>query len=87
MNATPTHPLLPANDLYILALLQSLFDQQASFTAYAQCINELFYYYVQQCTTQADVFFLNPADVHCILEVVTVFQQLKVPISNDLEEL
>ncbi|MDM1408190.1 hypothetical protein [Myroides sp. DF42-4-2] len=75
MNATPF--LHTDSEQHNLALLQALYEQQASFTAYAQSINELFYYYVQHCSSQGDDFFLTPTDVHRVLEVVTLLHQLK----------
>ncbi|EHQ44002.1 hypothetical protein [Myroides odoratus] len=70
---------LSANDQHNLALLEALYDLNPSFAAYAQSINELFYYYVQNCTEKADDFLLNPLDVQSILEVVHTLQQLKEP--------
>lgn len=84
MNATPFPHT--DSDQHNLALLQALYEHRASFTAYAQSINELFYYYVEHCTDQADDFFLTPTDVHSVLDVVNLLQQLKVPVSLVLQE-
>ncbi|WP_410877819.1 hypothetical protein [Myroides sp. DW712] len=47
---------------------------------YAQSINELFYYYVQNCTERTDDMLLTSTDISSILEVVHTFQQLKAPL-------
>ncbi|WP_158963800.1 hypothetical protein [Myroides fluvii] len=71
-----------AIDLHNLAILQALYEQNANFSAYAQSINELFYYYVQHCTDNEDELLLTSTDIHNILEAVNTFQQLKEPIEE-----
>jgi len=88
MSTNPSHPIvLSAHDSHNLALLAALYEHRASFTAYAQSINELFYYYVQHCTDQADDFFLTATDVHSVLDVVNLFQQLREPVITGLQEV
>ena len=78
---SPTR-ILTANDWHNLALLETLYELHENFSSHAQSINELFYYYVQNCTEKGVDFDLNPIDIHLVLEVVTVLQQLKDPITE-----
>ncbi|WP_158960356.1 hypothetical protein [Myroides fluvii] len=73
-------PASQMNDQHNLALLHMLHEQNANFAAYAQSINDLFYYYVQHCTDNEDELLLTSTDIHNILEVVTTLQQLKEPV-------
>ena len=73
-------------DQHNLALLAALYEVNADFASYAKSINELFYYYVQHCSSQGDDFFLTPTDVHSVLDVVNLLQQLKEPVPQVLHE-
>lgn len=80
MNTNPQRQVLSSIDQHNLTLLEELFDLHANFTSYAQSINELFYFYVQDCTEKGNDLFLNAADIHRILEVVNLLQKLKEPM-------
>ncbi|MGG5576790.1 hypothetical protein ACPDHL_05525 [Myroides sp. C15-4] len=74
------HTQVRSTDQYNATLLQELVELHTNFTSYAQSINELFYYYVQHCTDKGEDLFLDASDVHRILQVVNLLQQLKEPV-------
>ncbi|MGG5506208.1 MULTISPECIES: hypothetical protein [unclassified Myroides] len=83
---TKPQPRIPtANDWHNLALLETLYELHENFSSHAQSINELFYFYVQNCTETGEDFSLNHTDVYRVLEVVTILQQLRDPIQEKLE--
>ncbi|WP_353120195.1 hypothetical protein [Myroides odoratus] len=79
MNTPPSPQVFSTNDLHNLALLHMLYDLNPNFLAYAQSINDLFYYYVQHCTDSSTEVLLTSTEINSILEVVNAFQQLKEP--------
>lgn len=80
MNTTNSPRIVSANEQHNLALLEALYELNPNFASYAQSINELFYYYVQNCTERADDMLLTSTDISSILEVVHTFQQMKDPL-------
>ncbi|MDM1044444.1 hypothetical protein HX004_13885 [Myroides sp. 1354] len=80
MNALPQSPKFTNNDQHNLGLLATLYDLNPNFAAYAQSINDLFYYYVQHCTETSTDVLLTSTEINSILEVVNTFQQLKEPL-------
>ncbi|EKB05096.1 Uncharacterised protein [Myroides odoratus] len=79
MNTPHPHQVAPTNDEHNLALLHLLYDINPNFSAYAQSINDLFYYYIQHCTDTSTEVLLTSTEINSILEVVNAFQQLKEP--------
>ncbi|MGG5508130.1 MULTISPECIES: hypothetical protein [unclassified Myroides] len=80
MSKLPLLETQVAIDRHNLAVLQALYDNNASFTTYAKSINEIFYYYVQNCTDNPDELFIDRTDVQCVLDVVNSFLQLQEPL-------
>lgn len=79
MSTTNSPRIVSVNDQHNLALLEALYDLNPNFLAYAQSINDLFYYYVQHCTDSSTEVLLTSTEINSILEVVNAFQQLKEP--------
>lgn len=75
--STTTETTITENELHNLQVLKNLFEYGQCFTGYAKSVNNLFYYYIQNCIHKSDEIFLDQNDVYNLKEIVNALQDLK----------